>query len=271
MGPRTASFLIALVVAGRGFSALAGGQAPENRPASAGGLDERAVRARQLFREGSQLYDEARYEEAAARFEEAYRLSLLPALLFNIAQAYRLGGPGRCATALSYYERYLHDDPTASNRQEIEELILGMRSCADATPAPPAPRLPGSMEPPSPAAVVAAPAPSVATAPAASPRSAGSRWRWGAIAGGATLLVGAGAYSAALVKYYSVKDRAPFARGTFRDWELVTDTSYVLMAAGATTTLVSVIFVLEHRSHVPVAGIDVSLVPGPALRLYGRF
>ena len=35
-----------------------------------------------------------RYEDAIREFEEAYRLSNRPALLYNIAQAYRLAGTG---------------------------------------------------------------------------------------------------------------------------------------------------------------------------------
>src|SRR4051794_22832671 len=78
--------------------------------------DDDQGRARALFREGSQLYEEAHYEEAIARFQEAYRLSGRPDLLFNIAQAYRLEGPAHCATALRYYQRHLDEQPSASNR-----------------------------------------------------------------------------------------------------------------------------------------------------------
>lgn len=65
------------------------------------------AKARELFREGDRAYAEARYEDALARFEEAYRLSPRPRLLFNIGNA--LERLGQLADAADALERYLPD------------------------------------------------------------------------------------------------------------------------------------------------------------------
>src|SRR5689334_25429236 len=62
--------------------------------------------ARDLYAEGSRLYDQADYAGAIAAFEKAYAAYPAPALLFNLAQAHRLLGPAHCREALDYYERY---------------------------------------------------------------------------------------------------------------------------------------------------------------------
>jgi tetratricopeptide (TPR) repeat protein len=195
---------------------------PEPPPAS-----EPQQRARALFLEGSALYDRGDYQEAIVRFAAAYELFPRPELLFNIAQAYRLQGPSFCGAALRYYEWHLHDQPEASNRAELEELIAQMRACAQAQVDVALPSVPVVVAPP-PIVAVAAP-PRVDRPPPVHRRWAG----WGAIAGGATALAGVGTYAVAHAKYETVKAGAPYPRGTFRRWELITDASYGAMAAGA--------------------------------------
>jgi tetratricopeptide (TPR) repeat protein len=214
------------------------------RPARAQqeGADE--GRARDLFREGSELYERAHYDEAIERFEEAYRLSLRPGLLFNIAQAYRLKGPSFCDTALRYYERDLDGEPEASNRAEIEDLARQMRLCAAAAlaPAPPAPVAPPVM----------VQAPPVAPAP--------SRWPvWGAVAGGTVALLGAGAYAASWAKFSSVRGRAPYPPGTFRGWQTITSASYAIMAAGAALTAASLVVLATRHGSVTVGPATVTM------------
>src|SRR5947207_4482707 len=272
MPGRTAALVVALVLPVIA-AGPARGQSAEVRPPAA---DEREQRARRLFREGSQLYDQAQYDEAVARFEEAYRLSSLPALVFNTAKAYRLRGPGECATALRYYERYLREDPGASNRQEIEELIEEMRLCTaaqNATTSPVATVPPPivTAPPAGPSQPAARPIGGSGRADGESPASA-DRPRWprrGAVAGGAILLLGLGGYSAALLKYDAVKDHGPYPPGRFRNWEIVTDISYGLMAAGAATGLVSALFLVRHDARSP--RVAVSLGCGPSFRLGGQF
>jgi tetratricopeptide (TPR) repeat protein len=98
-----------------------------------------------LYAEGSKHFDLGEYDQAIEAFEAAYRLSHEPALLFNIAQAYRLKGPPSCGDALGYYERYLEQLPTTPHRAEIQERIDQMRQCVEerrATQTAPPPRTP---------------------------------------------------------------------------------------------------------------------------------
>jgi hypothetical protein len=175
------------------------------------------ARARELFRQGSSYYEQAQYDEAIGRFEEAYRLSGRPALLFNIAQAFRQKGPAFCGTALRYYEKNLQQEPDASNHAEIEELMTEMRRCTGATPAP--------APPPAVAPVVTAPAP----LPTPS-----SRWpAFTAQAGVGLGLLGVVGSIASRIKYDAVKDSCPCQPGAFERWERLSTASGVLMIAGA--------------------------------------
>src|SRR5262245_19182303 len=91
-------------------------------------------RARQLYVDGSAHYGAGRYDEAIQLFLEAHRLSRLPAILFNLGQAYRLKGD--CKEALTYYQRALAEEQQASNRCEIEERVRQMQECVRAAPKP---------------------------------------------------------------------------------------------------------------------------------------
>jgi len=97
------------------------------------------VRARELFQNGAILYDEGRYEEAVLAFEEAYRLSGRPALLFNIANALeRLGRWQEALDVLSRYRAYA----TAEERETLDRRIVNLErriAEAAASPSPPPP------------------------------------------------------------------------------------------------------------------------------------
>jgi hypothetical protein len=60
-----------------------------------------------------------------------------PALLFNIAQAYRLAG--NVVKAKTLYERYLTVLPSAPNRSEVEAFIGELTQTIAMSPAPAAP------------------------------------------------------------------------------------------------------------------------------------
>src|SRR5215470_12605929 len=106
---RSAAWMSALVVL-----AISGSSAASEH-------DQRA--ARKLFQEGSRHYDLAEYDEAIAAFKEAYRLSEVPGLLYNIGQAYRKKGPSGCEQAASFYRSYLRVKPEVEEREEIEAWI----------------------------------------------------------------------------------------------------------------------------------------------------
>jgi tetratricopeptide (TPR) repeat protein len=91
--------------------------------------------ARDLYQEGSRLYDQADYAGAVAAFEKAYAAYPAAALLFNLAQAHRLLGPSHCEQALDYYERYKVAPESAGDRREVEVRIAEMRGCVKAAQA----------------------------------------------------------------------------------------------------------------------------------------
>ncbi len=72
-------------------------------PVLAQGTDEDR-RARELYDNGALLYEEGRYEDAIQAWQEAYRISKKPLLLFNIANAQERIGQWR--PALETLNRY---------------------------------------------------------------------------------------------------------------------------------------------------------------------
>ncbi len=116
------------------------------------GNDERA---RELYENGAILYDEGRYEDAVIAFEEAYRLSGRPALLFNIANALeRCGRWGEALDVLSRYRAYA----AAEERETLDRRITNLER-----------RIAEAKDDPAPVPVApVAPKPVVAAAPAES-------------------------------------------------------------------------------------------------------
>src|SRR5262249_51134465 len=91
--------------------------------------------AERLYTEGQTAYDAKDYALALAKWKRSYELSKLPALIFNIAQAERLGR--RCAGALASYKKSVELDPTSSERETAEGLIKEMQPCPAAPPKQP--------------------------------------------------------------------------------------------------------------------------------------
>lgn len=84
------------------------------------------ARARELYENGAILYEEGRYEDAIAAWNEAYRLSDRALLLFNMANALeRLGRYDEAMTDLSRYRAYA----PAEERETLDRRIrnLGQR------------------------------------------------------------------------------------------------------------------------------------------------
>jgi tetratricopeptide (TPR) repeat protein len=87
-----------------------------------------------LYLDGDARYAEGDYEGARQRFEEAYRLSGRPALLFNIANA--LERMGRYEEALFHLRRYAASAP-AELRERIDKRIAYLEErIARGEPAP---------------------------------------------------------------------------------------------------------------------------------------
>jgi tetratricopeptide (TPR) repeat protein len=121
---------IALVGLGLLGASPAGAQ---QRPPSAGATD---ALARAKFQEGLRAFEEGRYGDALANFEEAHTLSRRAAILYNIGVCHeRLG---QHAEAITAFEAYLAAEPGTPNRAAIERQIAAAR--ARLQPARPSPR-----------------------------------------------------------------------------------------------------------------------------------
>jgi tetratricopeptide (TPR) repeat protein len=91
-------------------------QAPSPSPT---GADLELAKAH--FHTGQIYYENARYPDAAREFEEAYRLSKKPDLLFNMGKSYdHLGDHAR---ALAAYRRFASDVAQSPDRAEVETRI----------------------------------------------------------------------------------------------------------------------------------------------------
>ena len=92
--------------------------------------DDAHARADAVYKEGEQLYADKQYLAAAARFEASYAIEADPAVLFNIAQAYRLGRA--CAQAARFYHQFIDKVPSPPDRDKLDRYITEMDACAKA-------------------------------------------------------------------------------------------------------------------------------------------
>ena len=73
------------------------------------------------YEQGQKHYNLGEFDKAIEEYKAAYDLTSAPALLFNIAQAYRLKGDHQ--QALFFYRTFLREDPAAENAADVEALI----------------------------------------------------------------------------------------------------------------------------------------------------
>ncbi len=85
--------------------------------------------AKAAYESGKNKYALGKYEEAAADFEKAYAISSQPAILYNMAQAYRLSG--KTERALTLYKSYRSFDPESPFRDEINQRITELQKAVD--------------------------------------------------------------------------------------------------------------------------------------------
>src|SRR5947199_296584 len=90
---------------------------------------EDVAAAREHYKRGTVLFNLQRYLEAAKEYEAAYEAKDDPALLFNIAQSYRLGGDA--GRALGAYKNYVRNMPRAPNRAEVSQRIEELQKIVD--------------------------------------------------------------------------------------------------------------------------------------------
>lgn len=87
-------------------------------------LDARTAEAKAQFKQGVQLYKQARYGEAVETFETAYRLKPHGVVRFNVAQCYeKLGEVGK---ALASYHLYLREVPQAEDAAAVRAAMAGL-------------------------------------------------------------------------------------------------------------------------------------------------
>ena len=86
--------------------------------------------AAELRRQGLTLYEDGKYEQAAARFEASYELDPRAELLFAWAQAERLSGD--CASAAKLYEQFLASGPRPKQRKVATALLALCRETLNA-------------------------------------------------------------------------------------------------------------------------------------------
>lgn len=108
-------------------------------------------RARTHFQAGSSYYDQARYEDAAHEFQQAFDLSGRPEMLLNLSLTYERSL--RYDQAIEAAERYLELAPAAENRKTVEDRIRNLQQLKlrfeQGGPAPlPPPGTPGAPEDP---------------------------------------------------------------------------------------------------------------------------
>ena len=99
------------------------GAAATARAQDEGSATDREARA--IFSAGSVAFEDGRYQDALARFEEAYALSERPELLYNIGLC--LDRLRRDAEALENFERFLAAVPETAHRVEVEHRIAALR------------------------------------------------------------------------------------------------------------------------------------------------
>jgi hypothetical protein len=95
----------------------------------AGGIGPTAVpaKARTLAERGRAYHDAGDYANAITAFTQAYVIAPSPALLFNLAQAYRLQGD--CEDAALMYRRYLSTNPSPAGRGLAEMHLATVERC----------------------------------------------------------------------------------------------------------------------------------------------
>jgi len=85
------------------------------------------AKARALAERGRALHDAGDYANAIVAFTQAYAMAPSPALLFNLAQAYRLLGD--CDDAALMYRRYIATNPGPERSALAESQLAAMERC----------------------------------------------------------------------------------------------------------------------------------------------
>jgi hypothetical protein len=93
--------------------------------APAHAMTEEEERAKAHFLAGQSYYDQASYSDALREFNEAYRISKKPALLYNIARCFE--ALEKYSDAVNMLQRYLEEDPQTTDRAAVETRIANLK------------------------------------------------------------------------------------------------------------------------------------------------
>jgi tetratricopeptide (TPR) repeat protein len=114
-----------LLVVTLGVSLAARAASGEDRPSAGPSSEEKAL-ARKELRQGNTAYNIGQWDEAAAHFQEGYRLVQEPSFHFNLAQSYRMAG--KLERAMQSYQAFLRTAPArAPNRGLAERFVEELR------------------------------------------------------------------------------------------------------------------------------------------------
>jgi tetratricopeptide (TPR) repeat protein len=86
---------------------------------------------RDHYDKAARAYAVQKFGEAVEEYQKTYEISGDPAMLFNVAQAYRLNGQPQ--EAVFYYRRYLERSPLAPNRADVEQKIADLEKTLETT------------------------------------------------------------------------------------------------------------------------------------------
>jgi tetratricopeptide (TPR) repeat protein len=158
-----------------GVGVLVGASAQVRAADEAGPTDKDLAAAKEAFEAAQNAFVRGEFDAAADKFLTAYDKKPYPAFLFNAAVSYEKAK--RFDKAKQYFERYLGNDPNASDAAQVKlriEMIDKLLAAPPPAPAPPAaPQpAPGAPAPGGPSA--GAPGEGGATPPASAPAAPGS-------------------------------------------------------------------------------------------------
>ncbi|HEX3696817.1 MAG TPA: tetratricopeptide repeat protein [Polyangia bacterium] len=110
------------------------------------------------YDKATRAYDVGKYQEAIEEYQKAYEIGGDAAMIYNIAQAYRLSD--QLSEAIRFYRRYLQRSPSAPNREIVERRIAELEKVVDERKkagAPMVPVAPTPMPTPTPVSPIASP------------------------------------------------------------------------------------------------------------------
>jgi hypothetical protein len=127
-----------VVMVGRPSVVVAQGR-PSAGPSAATTEDAQALQAgKVLYGAGAQAYEKGQFRTAVQAFEEAYRVTPRPAILFNMAQAERKEffssrAPEYLQRAIAHYREYLQKVDSGARRNEAADALAELEPIAART------------------------------------------------------------------------------------------------------------------------------------------